>query len=341
MRWTYPLPYSGSMTAPFDVLTPDLAMEAVREAFALDLEGIWVPYPSYINRVYGLRSSDGRDFVAKFYRPGRWSPEAVREEHAFLSELAAAEIPVAVPLPDTDGDTLPGLALETPDGGEVLYPFALFPRRGGRLFDAETDEDWLRLGRLAGRVHSVGALRSAEHRTALRPGLLSAHAGELEREGFPHPECRAEFREVVERAREILDPLLAEARLLRIHGDFHRGNILDRPGEGLLLMDFDDMVQGPAVQDLWLLLPGPSDECAREFALILEGYEEFRPFDPTEGALIEPLRFLRMLHYLAWQARQRGDSGFLRHFPDWGTRAFWIKETEDLRDQLRRVDGGL
>ena len=147
------------MTAPFDVLTPELAMESVREAFGLGLEGIWVPYPSYVNRVYGLRSPDGRDFVAKFYRPGRWSPEAVREEHAFLAELAAAEIPVAAPLPDSEGDTLPVLALEAPDGGEVLYPFALFPRRGGRLFDAESDDDWLRLGRLAGRVHAVGALR--------------------------------------------------------------------------------------------------------------------------------------------------------------------------------------
>ncbi len=327
------------MTAPFDVLNPELAMESVREAFGLDLEGIWVPYPSYVNRVYGLRSADGRDFVAKFYRPGRWPAEAIREEHAFLAELAAAEIPVAAPLPDSEGDTLPVLALEAPDGGDVLYPFALFPRRGGRLFDAESDEDLLRLGRLAGRVHAVGALRPAERRISLRPGLLSAYVEELEREGMPHPECRAEFREAVEGAREILDPLLEEARLLRIHGDFHRGNILDRPGEGLLLMDFDDMVMGPAVQDLWLLLPGPSDECRREFTLILEGYEEFRPFDSAERALIEPLRFLRMVHYLAWQARQRGDAGFLRHFPDWGGRAFWIKETEDLRDQLRRVDG--
>lgn len=328
------------MTAPFDELNPELAIESIREAFNLDLEGVWIPYPSYVNRVYGLRSIEGRDFVAKFYRPGRWTTEAIREEHAFLAELAEAEIPVASPLPDSDGDTLPALVLETGDGGEIQFPFALFPRRGGMGFDAETDEDWLRLGRLAGRVHTVGALRSAEHRVSFQPGLLSSYLRELELEGLPHPECRAEFFQAVEEARIILDPLLAESRIFRIHGDFHRGNILDRPGEGLLLMDFDDMAMGPAVQDLWLLLPGPSDECRREFNLILEGYEEFRPFDPEERALIEPLRFLRMIHYLAWQARQRRDSGFLRHFPDWGSRAFWIKETEDLRDQLKRVDGG-
>lgn len=328
------------MTAPFDDLTPDLAMESVREAFGLDLEGIWIPYPSYVNRVYGLRAADGRDFVAKFYRPGRWTIQAVRDEHDFLAELAAAEIPVAAPLPDSEGDTLPSLALEGAEGVEISYPFALFPKRGGRSFDAESDDDWLRLGRLAGRVHVVGAARPAEHRIAFRPGLLSAYADELAKEAPPHPECRAEFGEAVAQAREILDPLLAKARIQRIHGDFHRGNVLDRPGEGLLLMDFDDMAMGPAVQDLWLLLPGPSDECRRELGLVLEGYGEFRPFDPAEGALIEPLRFLRMIHFLAWQARQRMDSGFLRHFPDWGSRAFWIKETEDLRDQVRRMNGG-
>lgn len=325
------------MPSPFDDLKPELAAQAVQEAFSLSLDGFWAPYPSYVNRVYGLRSEDGRDFVAKFYRPGRWSPEALREEHAFLADLAEREIPVVIPFPDSDGDTLPTLALEGGDGADILFPFALFPKRGGRGFDAESEDDWLRLGRLAGRVHAVGRLRDAEHRVEFKPGLLSAYAAELSDDRLVHPDCRSAFREVLEEAEGILDPLLAEARLHRVHGDFHRGNILDRPEEGLLLIDFDDMAMGPAVQDLWLLLPGSSDECAVELAQILEGYEEFCPFNHDELALIEPLRFLRMVHYLAWQARQRDDSGFLTHFQDWGGRAFWIKETEDLGDQLRRM----
>ncbi len=325
------------MTAPYDELTPRLVTEAIEEAFALTLDGMIFPYPSYVNRVYGVRSEVGREFVAKFYRPGRWSLEALREEHEFLMELAEREVPVVHPLPSSDGDTLPALELEAPDGSGIVFPFALFPKRGGRGFDAENREDWLRLGRLAGRLHSVGGMRPARARTTLGPGRLGALAAGLLESGLVHPECRGEFRDLVAEAGEILDPLLAGADLLRIHGDFHRGNILDRPGEGLLLIDFDDMAVGPAVQDLWLLLPGSSEESAGELERILEGYGEFRTFDRAELALIEPLRFLRMVHFLAWQARQRDDSGFLRHFPDWGGRAFWIKETEDLRDQLARM----
>lgn len=325
------------MAAPFDSLSPDLVAEAVEEAFGLSLDGLWVPYPSYVNRVWGLRSEEGLNLVVKFYRPGRWTPAAIREEHAFLADLASQEIPVAAPIPAPDGDTLPELALETEDGSEILYPFALFPKRGGRGFDAESEEDWLRLGRLAGRVHDVGAQKPARERITLGPGRLAAYAEVLRASDLVHPECRREFADACREAERILDPLLAETRLQRIHGDFHRGNVLDRPDDGLMLIDFDDMAMGPSVQDLWLLLPGSAEESGRELAWLLEGYEEFRSFDRLELRLIEPLRFLRMVHFLAWQARQRFDSGFARFFPDWGSRAFWIKETEDLKDQLTRM----
>ena len=123
----------------------------------------------------------------------------------------------------------------------------------------------------------------------------------------------------------------------RIHGDFHRGNLLERPREGLMVIDFDDMMIGPPVQDLWLMLPGRKDESRRELQLLLEGYEDFGPFDYTSLKLLEPLRLMRMVYYLAWQNRQRTDRSFKRDFPGWGTQAFWIKEIEDLRTQLQVI----
>ena len=60
--------------------------------------------------------------VAKFYRPGRWSDAAIREEHAFAAELAAQEIPVVAPLA-REGETL---------HFHRGFRYAVFPRRGGR-----------------------------------------------------------------------------------------------------------------------------------------------------------------------------------------------------------------
>ena len=94
------------------------------------------------------------------------------------------------------------------------------------------------------------------------------------------------------------------------------------------------MMVGPAIQDLWLLLPSRVDDCPQEFNLIAEGYEQFLPFDYSQKPLIEPLRAMRMLYYLAWSARQRNDRRFKADHPHWGSSAFWSKEIEDLRDQL-------
>jgi Ser/Thr protein kinase RdoA (MazF antagonist) len=325
------------MTASFDFLSPETVVTAVERAFALTLDGTLQPYPSYINRVYGLRDEQGVSYVVKFYRPARWSHEAVLEEHRFLLDCAEADLPVVAPIPDSDGDTLAELTLAG-EGEEMEFLFALFPRWGGRSFDAESEEDWLRLGGVAARCHAVGRKREAPHRAACLPQELTAgFVEELLAGGLVHADCLPEFEAVCREAVDTITPLFANVALQRVHGDCHRGNILDRPGEGLLLIDFDDMMKAPPVQDLWLLLPGKASECPRELGLLLQGYEGFLDFDPTTLVLIEPLRFMRMVYFLAWRARQRLDRWFAREFPDWGGKAFWIKETEDLREQLEVI----
>ncbi len=105
----------------------------------------------------------------------------------------------------------------------------------------------------------------------------------------------------------------------------------------MALIDFDDMAEGPAVQDLWMLLPGRVDDVTRELNLLLEGYETFRPFCRGELRLIEPLRFMRMIHYLAWCGRQQEDGGFSRLSPDWGTEVFWQTEIRDMIEQGQAI----
>ncbi|POR03941.1 serine kinase [Alkalispirochaeta sphaeroplastigenens] len=343
---------SAAAPGSFDELTPHVVTMAVEAFFPFSLDGTVEPYASYVNRVYGLRSDEGEPLVAKFYRPGRWSREAILEEHRFLADLALRDVPVVAPRADSEGDTLFEIEIEVEPGqrgscdepaGEEAAPrgtrtflFALFPRRGGRSFDAEADQDWFRLGSIVGRMHAVAAGEEAPQRVLLDPRKWTgAYAGELLREGVVHGGCAAEFDEVVQSALERIQPLFEGVPLHRLHGDCHRGNILDRPGEGLLLIDFDDMMTGPAVQDLWLLLPDHVQEARRELELLLEGYEQFRPFRREQIELVEPLRFMRMIHFLAWRARQRHDYWFRGNFPDWGNEAFWIKEIEDLREQSR------
>ncbi|HEY9054394.1 MAG TPA: serine/threonine protein kinase, partial [Rectinemataceae bacterium] len=296
------------------------------------------PYSSYVNRVYGFTAEDGASYVVKFYRPGRWSAEAIRQEHAFLSECNARDIPVVPPLAAEDGQTLFVLEAESETGIQE-YHFAIFPKRGGRSFDAESDSDWIRLGALAGRLHSIGALARADARPRLSSALALNNLEVIE--PLVHPEFRAKLsslcRQAIARSAFLIDDL----PILRIHGDLHRGNILDRQGEGLLLLDFDDMVMGPAVQDLWLLLPGRTHECRRELSLLLEGYSEFSALPPGSLAAIETLRLFRILHFLAWRSIQREDDWFRRDFPDWGGRAFWLAEFEDIADQVAAIENGL
>ena len=49
---------------------------------------------SYENRVYQVGIEAQTPLIAKFYRPDRWTDEAIREEHSFTAELAECDVPV-------------------------------------------------------------------------------------------------------------------------------------------------------------------------------------------------------------------------------------------------------
>lgn len=139
----------------------------------------------------------------------------------------------------------------------------------------------------------------------------------LRDEAVVHPPHVAEaFFGYAERVLGRIEPLFDGLSMHRLHGDCHRGNILDRAEEGLLLIDFDDMMNGPAIQDLWLLLPGRLLDCRQEIEELLERYQRFRTFDRRTIRLIEPLRFMRMVYFLARSALQRHDARFFHDFPE-------------------------
>ena len=317
----------------FADLTPDAVHYAVEDKAGIRLTGLINPFPSYINRVYEIETEEGERLVAKFYRPERWSESALREEHDFLFDCAENDIPVVSPLKLSDGETL-GKA-----GG---YYFTLFPKKAGRLFELNCDEDYLRAGSLIGRIHAAGKIRNSRHRVVLDPSESTRKdINEILSGKYFQGSLKTEFKKITDAILEVIIPLFAETGMQRIHGDCHVGNILSRPDadgtDQLMIIDFDDMAMGPAVHDFWLLLPGSFSESRREFNLLAEGYEHFSSFDYNSCRLIEPLRAMRMIYFLAWCARQYDDFQFRHNFPEWGTDKFWEKEILDLNNQLEEI----
>src|SRR5262249_4099464 len=95
--------------------------------------------------------------------------------------------------------------------------------------------------------------------------------------------------------------------------------------DGFFFVDFDDMVTGPAAQDIWLC---DHDPARRE--IILAGYAEMRAFDRGWLRLCEPLRGLRIVPSPAWVASHWPRPAFPRPFPDFHGLEYWRRETEEL-----------
>ncbi len=316
------------MNADFSNLVPDAVLDAVERATGRRCSGVIRPLPSYINRVYSAGMEDGDFLVAKFYRPGRWTRAAILEEHAFVRACAAEDIPVIAPLPLAEGGTVG-------DVGGIA--FAVFPQRGGRPVEPADPGNalWGRLGALLARIHRVGESAAAPSRVTMHP-LASAKAdiAYLLDHDFLEEREAARLEAFGENLLDQAVPLFDGAEMIRLHGDCQHTNVLERPDTGLFLIDFDDMMNGPPIHDLWMLLPGRADTARRELEQLIEGYEMFRAFDRRTLRLIEPLRAMRMTYYLAWCARQSRDAAFLQHNPGWGSRAFWARELAELEAQL-------
>ncbi len=315
---------------PYDALTPDTILDAL-EAEGYLPTGSLLALNSYENRVYQIGEENEGFLVGKFYRPERWSDEQILEEHEFALALAALEIPVVAPLPGSDNHTLHTFA---------GFRYALFPRRGGRspeLFDPDTQ---YRLGQFLGRIHALGAAKPFAHRPELTPeNFGDASLAYLMEHAFLPAEYERQYRDLAEQLLTTLKAQFAAVRYtpIRLHGDFHPGNIL-WTDSGAHLVDLDDCRMGPAVQDLWMLLSGEPAEMVKLLSEILEGYEEFFDFDRRQLALIEPLRTLRLLHYSAWLARRWQDPAFPMAFPWFNTVKYWEEQILTLREQQRRLD---
>jgi Ser/Thr protein kinase RdoA (MazF antagonist) len=305
---------------PYDALTPEVVLDAV-DAVGLAVDGRLSALNSYENRVYQVGLTDRSFVIAKFYRPGRWSAAQIDEEHAFCVELEQAEVPVVAPLA-FDG---------VRRFGHAGFAFALFPRRGGRApeLDQLATAEWL--GRTLARVHGVGARRRFGARLAL-PRDLARPRREVLSSGLLPVHLEGRYEDLVDEAEEHIGALwtsIAPRADLRLHGDCHPGNVLFTDA-GATLVDFDDAVSGPAVQDLWMLMTGE----ARQRDALLDGYAQFREFDHGELGLIPALALSRQIHYAGWLAARWDDPSFPLNFPWAEGSKYWETHLADIAEAL-------
>jgi len=317
-------------TTPFASLTPDHLLDAL-EAIGLPCDGSAMALNSYENRVYQVGMEEGPPVIAKFYRPGRWTDAAIEEEHAFLLELEAREIPVVAPM------RLQGKTLNEAGG----FRIAVFPRRGGRAPELEDEEVLRWMGRFMARIHAVGAIKPFEARPSIDPVSYGSQARDLLLQTpFIPMELETSWKSVVDQALDGVARCYDRAgpvEMLRVHGDCHGGNVLWTP-DGPHFVDFDDARMGPAMQDLWMLLTGQGDLQRRQFEVVMEGYRQFRDFNPAEKHLAEALRTLRLIHYAAWIAQRWEDPAFPHAFNWFDSPRYWQDHILNLREQIALMD---
>ena len=316
---------------PFAALEPGLILDAI-DRLGLQSDGRLLALNSYENRVYQVGIESASPIVAKFYRPGRWTDADILEEHAFVFELAAAELPVVAPIRDAHGQSL---------HIHHDFRFSLFPKHGGRAPELDRPQTLEWIGRFLGRIHAIGALSTFRHRPA------------IDIETFGHEPCQyllthdfipediwlayeSVLRQALEGVQRCYDRA-GDVSYLRLHGDCHLGNMLWTDA-GPHFVDFDDSRMGPAIQDLWMLLSGEREQMKAQLLDILAGYEDFHDFDPRELYLVEALRTLRLIHYSAWIARRWDDPAFPVTFPWFNTQQYWQDRILELREQIALMD---
>ncbi len=307
----------------FSNLTPDLILDAI-ESLGIYPESGLLALNSYENRVYQFLADDGQRYVAKFYRPQRWTNAQIQEEHDFSHQLETAEIPIAAPL-NFDNKTL---------FNYQGYRFALFNSVGGRIFEVDNLDQLEVLGRFIGRLHQEGQKAPFKYRPQLSTEefLINAKENILQSDLVSHA-MLLPFTTVLDQVSELTFEKYVPFNEIRLHGDCHAGNIL-WTGEELMFVDLDDARQGPAIQDLWMMLSGDRANQTLQLDTLLCAYQEFCDFDYRELQLIEPLRAMRMINYMGWLAKRWHDPAFQRNFSWFASDKYWEQQVLALKEQL-------
>ncbi|PIR20265.1 MAG: serine/threonine protein kinase [Deltaproteobacteria bacterium CG11_big_fil_rev_8_21_14_0_20_47_16] len=320
----------------FEDLLPNTICDAVASQ-GYSPTGALFPLNSYENRVYEIPLDEGEPIIAKFYRPGRWSAEAIGDEQNFIASLADFEIPVVPSL------KLPHPLAAIPTVAEAAsFYYTITPKFRGRARDELSNDDRKWLGRMIARMHNAGEHLQTPHRLALTPQTYGYDSVKfILNQPFIADDLKRSVEFCLNQALTTLTPLFTpDLKTFPIHGDCHMGNILWN-NDGPHFVDFDDMVIGPPVQDVWMLFHGTAEEQKTQRDAFFEGYELFRKFDYGSLRLAEPLRTLRMIRHAAWIGQRYDDPAFQRAFPYYTQNRYWEEFLLAIKEQIGAMQDAL
>ncbi len=326
-------------------LDPSKVFDAV-ESLGLKVTGRYFQLNSYENRVFDIEIESGHELlnsemtfgasaaqlhksvIAKFYRPQRWSKESINEEHHFLLDLNLAGIKAVSPYVFNTQTVF--------DHKSIL--FTLFPKAYGRMPQELSPSHLQSIGRTLSRLHNVGEQLEAKNRLFFDTETFGDQSIDYLSE-YIYPEVRDAYYEIANTILDELYQVLPKLNYLRIHGDCHKGNILQTdPIEGekeYFFVDFDDFCNGPVIQDLWMLLSDSKNlnpKTNPELESLLQGYMELRDFNVSELKYIPLLQGLRIVYYAGWIAKRWDDPSFKQLFPQYLDYNYWAEELQALKE---------
>jgi len=306
-------------------LTPELQLDALASVGIYPETGL-MQLNSYENRVSLFTDENKIRYVVKFYRPQRWSEKQLLEDHAFSLELKTQGNKLSEPV-SIDNKTL----FEFQG-----YYFALFKSLSARSLESDNLDHLYEIGISLGKLHQTSSQQCFQSREILNTETMLVQPIEQLKQSKLIPNAIREplfaaLDNVAQQATELFNAQSFTS--IRLHGDCHASNILmdnDTP----YFVDFDDCKTGPAVQDLWMLLSGSQQEQQLQLSTLLEGYEQEFEFQIDQLKLIEPLRSMRIIHYVSWINKRWSDPAFPLNFPWFTTDQYWQELLQSLQQQI-------
>lgn len=311
----------------FADLNPNFIHDVIASQ-GLKPEGRLFQLNSYENRVYEIHLEDHDPIIAKFYRPNRWTKEQLLEEHKTLAHLKQHDLSVVYPLSLNGSNQTLGYASP--------FHFALYPKHIGQLKADLKKHNLTDLGILLAELHDANQSLELKHRLTLNTKTFGDdQLPSIFESDFLPDDLFSNLKDVLHECLDLMDPVFQQdLHNFPVHGDCHLGNVIWNQNDEPSLVDFDDMVLAPAVQDVWMLFHGTDEEKQDQHEAFFEGYESILDFDFESLNWIEVFRTLRMIRHAAWIGERFDEEIFQKTFPYYTERKYWENLLLNFKEQL-------